>query len=265
MVGPRYPQWASIEDRFVSWENAARLTPDRPDVWYGLGDAYFHVGELAGRDTGFVRAEAAFRRAVLLDSGFTAPLEHLVQIALLRNDLPAARRYWALQSARDSTSETAVYLRWRMALAFGDSATVRRIEAAFDTIPTGVLTRIAGWALVDGVGVPTAWRAARVYLERAGGRDGDFPERVYHVIAGNLGRFAERAHVLQYLRRKQRVPSDTTFEVYYDAAIADGDVVRAGEVRAHFESAGSAVFRMSERHTLDPNDGGRKPGHARPR
>jgi len=222
-LGPDYPAWPSYRQRLETWETASRLAPERPEAWYGLGDTYFHVGQLIGRDSGFARSEAALSRAVALDSAFMAPLVHLVQIAILRGDTLAARRLWAVYVRRDSTSESAAYLRWRVAVALGDSATARRFEAAFDTLPIGVLNRVASWAVVDGVGVEPAWRAARTAVLRASGQDVELTRRVFVSLAGNLGRFAEREIVRRGFSGA-RSSTEVTRDIDYVNALAmDGD------------------------------------------
>jgi serine/threonine-protein kinase len=189
---PRFPSVSSRREALEAWQNAVRVAPERPDAWYGLGDTYFHLGQLLGQDSGFAAAEAALTRAVALDSSFTAPLGHLVQIAILRRDTSAVRRLHRLYAGRDSTSEAAAYLRWHVAITLGDSATARSIETALDTLPIGVLYRIAGWAQVDGAGIETAWRAARLASRRASPQDAVLASRVLQTLAINTGHFAER-------------------------------------------------------------------------
>ena len=248
-LGPGYPAPTTHGQRLAAWEDVVRLAPEQPEAWYGLGDTRFHLGRLLGRDSGFAQAEPAFARAVALDSAFTAPLVHLVQIAVLRGDLPAARRLAALYASRDSTSESAAYVRWRVAVALGDSATSRAIEAGMDTLPVGVLNLIAGWASQDGVAVETAWRAARTAVRRASGPDADYAMRVFMVLAANLGRFAERESVRQRWLKAQSRPTDRDAEIIEEAMVLDGDSVagraalarlQAGARRSRSESAACA-------------------------
>ena len=222
-LGPSYPALTTHGQWLGAWETAARLAPTQPEAWYGLGDTYFHLGALTGRDSGFAQAEAAFARAVALDSNFTAPMVHLVQIAIVREDPRAVRRLAAVYAARDSTSESAVYLRWRVAVALGDSAKARAIEGALDTLPVGVLEQIASWASQDGVAVETAWRAARIAVRRASAQEADYAMRVFMVLAANLGRFTEREAVRQRWLRRQSRPVDGDAERLEEAVVLDGD------------------------------------------
>ncbi|MDX1396837.1 MAG: hypothetical protein R3195_20855, partial [Gemmatimonadota bacterium] len=57
--------------------------PEWSDAWMALGEVYYHLPTL---DQGIVRAEDAFKRALLSDPGFTPPLVHLSEIAYRRGD-----------------------------------------------------------------------------------------------------------------------------------------------------------------------------------
>jgi len=234
-LGPSYPASMTHGQRLGAWEDAVRLAPAQPEAWYGLGDTRFHLGQLLGRDNGFAQAEAAFERAVALDSSFTAPLAHLVQIAILRGGTRTVRRLAALYADRDSTSESAAYLRWRVAVALGDRATARAIEAALDTLPVGVLDQIASWASLDGVGVETAWRAAQTAVRRASPREADYAMRVFMVLAANLGRFTEREAVRQRWLKQQSRPVDRDAEILEEALVLDGDSAAGRAALARLE------------------------------
>ena len=117
------------------WQAATAAYPDRAEVWYWLGDAYFHNGRALGVDDWYGLAEQAFRRGWALDSAnamdalaparspvFAEPLEHMVAIAQMKGDTASVLRLTSLGSAADSTGDRNWYLRWHRALALGDSA-----------------------------------------------------------------------------------------------------------------------------------------------
>ena len=237
-LGPAYPSLSSPRQLLEAWQTAVNDAPERPDAWYGLGDTYFHLGRLLDRDSGFVQAEAALARAVALDSGFTAPLAHLVQIAILRRDSVATGRLEREYARLDSTSDVAAYLRWHVALVLGDSATARTFDAALDTLPLGVLYLIAGWAQVGGVGVGTAWRAAHSALRRATGGDAIYAERVVASLSANAGHFAERLDALRRWFEGEGLRLDTLANTLAGAVWLDGDLVagRAMLARPDFGS-----------------------------
>ena len=103
---------------------AVAAYPDRPETWYGLGDAYFHWGLLAGIQDPLRRAQEAFQRGWQLDSAaregppagpVVEPLIHLVELAHLRGDTAEVRRWTAHILAADSSSEQARALEWHRA------------------------------------------------------------------------------------------------------------------------------------------------------
>ena len=123
------PQW--IE----RWQAALRANPNRAEVWYALGDAYYHVGRLVGLDDPLALAAEAFQRGWASDSmdgaGSLAyrrspivaePLIHMVEIAQMQGDTASVRRLAALQLDFDSTSVFGWYIRWHRAVSLGDSA-----------------------------------------------------------------------------------------------------------------------------------------------
>jgi hypothetical protein len=54
------------------WQDAAGAFPDRADMWYNLGDVYYHDGLLAGVTDPFRYANEAFQRGWTIDSGRVA-------------------------------------------------------------------------------------------------------------------------------------------------------------------------------------------------
>ncbi|MGD8698748.1 MAG: hypothetical protein PVJ43_05625 [Gemmatimonadales bacterium] len=94
--------------------------PDDPELWFQLGEAYYHIGSIASVPD--AERFQPFNRALALDSSFTAPLIHLVELASEHRDPEAFDLYTRLYLARDSTSTEAVRLRTAHALARGSAA-----------------------------------------------------------------------------------------------------------------------------------------------
>jgi serine/threonine-protein kinase len=167
LVGPRFPEPATPPEQLAAWERVIAVTPDRGEGWYGLGDVLFHHGRFLEADSAFQGARAAFDRAVSLDSGYAAPLAHLVQIAILNDDRPAVRRLASLYSKLDSTGDVAEFLRWRVALALDDTAGARRVREQLDGFSSPALRRIITWSQLEGVGVGDGLRSIALLEARS--------------------------------------------------------------------------------------------------
>jgi hypothetical protein len=132
-------------------DSATRFTPDRAEAWFELGDAYFHMGRALGVADARDRARGAFARAAGLDSGFAAPLEHLVELAAMAGDTAEVRRVAAVYFSVDSAGDLADFVRWRVAAALEDSAARAVIRANMRRMTPATLFRIAGTAQLDGI------------------------------------------------------------------------------------------------------------------
>ena len=156
LAGRRFPALTPVRERVEDWEIALRLAPDRARAWFGLGDVLFHLGDVAGIPDAQGRARAAFDRALMLDSASAPALLHRIEMAAREGDLPTIRRLAPRAEGPTVPGDAAQFLRWRIALALGDSAARQEVLAALDTLSPLALYRIAGWAQLDGAGVEDA-------------------------------------------------------------------------------------------------------------
>jgi serine/threonine-protein kinase len=216
-------QGTSAPTMFASLNMVTTAYPDRPETWYGLGDAYYHLGRLAGIEGSLERAEDAFRRGWQLDSAaegksalaraaplVAEPMSHMVELAHMRGDTAEVRRLVTRVLGADSSSDLARELRWHLALIDGDSA--RRtfwdgIGTATQTTTMRVVLFIV-WSGVGGEDLPRAMsedaRRLRLhdpgyakFAQRVGalnsGRPSDVP--AVREAAGNLGEPALRSRI----------------------------------------------------------------------
>ena len=164
LVGPRYPELSSEREFLSSWEAAVVAAPAEAEAWYELGDALYHAGGVLGEDPLHSRAREAFRRAVQLDSDFTAPIVHLIDFAAQEHDAPALRHLSALYFAQDSAGELVDYLHWRIATALADSPAMARLSSRMPTMPGESLRRILVAAQLDGIATSDAESAATAWV-----------------------------------------------------------------------------------------------------
>jgi tetratricopeptide (TPR) repeat protein len=156
---------SNLPEHFRGWSAAADAYPDRAEIWYQLGDAYYHHGARAGFEDPLGLAADAFLRGWHVDSMngrqlpvagradvLAEPISHLVEMAQLDGDASRVRRLIAVGLASDPASPRAHYLRWHAALASGDSA-LKVFWADSLRLPTLSLALIYRFTASSGVGM----------------------------------------------------------------------------------------------------------------
>ncbi|HSD30486.1 MAG TPA: serine/threonine-protein kinase [Gemmatimonadales bacterium] len=164
LLGPRYPELSSERDFLAAWEAAVTAAPAEAEAWYELGDALYHAGAVLGEDIQHRRAIDAFHRAARLDSEFTAPIVHLIDLAARDDDAVSLRSLSALYFMKDSVGDIVDYLQWRTAAALGNRSALARLAARMPGIPKESLRRILVAAQLDGIPTMDAERAASAWV-----------------------------------------------------------------------------------------------------
>src|SRR5439155_12704285 len=140
---------------------AARF-PEDAEVWYLLGDAYFHLGHFS-----FLPLDSMvqpLQRAIALDSSFSPAYLHLVEYAFLQGDSATA---WTLidrlrRIAPDSPKAVGLWLAY--ALSWGTAHRRAAAEATLDTAETlALLTAKHATNYAPDLAEPTL-RAARALV-----------------------------------------------------------------------------------------------------
>lgn len=228
-VGPTYPRPSTIREQLGATEEALRLAPDRVELWYELGDIHFHWGRIIGGPDWERRAEDALRRAVELDSAFAPPMHHLVALYARQRRRDDLRAVATATLAAEPDGATADYVRWRAALARGDSSVVR--PGTLDSLATETIGWIAMNAVDDGVAIAFGRRAAEIRAARPGNREQRFERALSRYAAAlNAGRPREALALLASLRDVQ---PDSAFDLrllVLSGLYGDGD--RAAAERA---------------------------------
>lgn len=172
MAGPpqgngSQPMPASLAQLLAAAQRAVDLAPDRPEGWYLVGEAEFHGASGLGHGDADARAEAAFTRAIQLDSTYILPYDHLVEIAIHEGMLDRARALADRFEALSPDGDLVPFVRWRVALASRDTTELRRIRESFPNTSTQSLLRIMGTAVLEADGLGDAVAAERAGLTRA--------------------------------------------------------------------------------------------------
>ena len=160
-AGPRYPSPSPEVEQLAAWQRAVTLAPDRADVWYELGERYFHGGTLALADARD-RSNAALRRALDLDPAHTPSRRLLVLLAARLRDSTVLAELATPRALNDSMGDFGPFMRWRVALARNDSAELQSVREGIPRMNRSNLRAIAMATQFDAIGVEDGARAIRV-------------------------------------------------------------------------------------------------------
>jgi serine/threonine-protein kinase len=166
-AGPNYPGASSYLDILKAKERYVSLAPDRADAWFELGDGLFHMGAVVGYPDAEARAADALERALALDSTFAPAAEHLLLIEAHRGDTGAVRRLGTHFLSIDPASENADGVRWRMAVALGDTAELSVIQRRRDTLTPISAHTMAYMSQMDAVDLDRAQHVADAAVQNA--------------------------------------------------------------------------------------------------
>lgn len=194
--------WINATWGFSVVDAAVRMHPERPEVWYALGDTHYHLGALVGEEQWRERASEAFRRGWLLDSAAGAgaageppiaePMVHFVELAHMRHDTAEVVRLVSSVLAVDSTSNLARVLMWHRAVMTSDSAREEfwaNIASATQEATKEIVLFIA-WT---GLGTDDVERARAADEARLRAHNAGFSTFAFNVQALNGGRPREVA------------------------------------------------------------------------
>jgi DNA-binding SARP family transcriptional activator/TolB-like protein len=248
LVGPTYPIRPTMQVRLAAWERAASLAGDRADVWFALGDEYFHNGALLGIDEPMARASKAFERALAIVPGYSAPLVHLIQIRALENDTAGIRSLLD-RHALDAIEGEQFFAQWRVREALADKRRARSDLPGIDRADEESLRAIVLTSLYEGIGQDGASAALDEMFARAvTTRETRGALLGRHAFDMVRGRFEMAARSLDALAALDA----TSSEAYrYDVA----DAMYDGGDRTRAERAAQALRRLlSTEKSLTPKE-----------
>ena len=242
-AGPNYPAASSYLEILRAKEHYVDVAPDRADAWFELGDGLFHFGAVVGYPDADARAADALRRALALDSTYAPAAEHLLLIEAHQGDTSAVRRLGSHFLAINPQSENADGVRWRMAVALGDSAALAEITRRRDTLTPISAHTMAYMSQLDAVDLDRAQRIADAAVESARAQGDRFAALVSaHDLALNRGR--PSAAIVANTRARDVAAANARVylrERVRDALYWDGD-----------SAAAAAAVRELERTAFGP-------------
>jgi tetratricopeptide (TPR) repeat protein len=83
----------AVRRLFATLRTARDSFPTDPEIWFALGDAYFHFGNGPRLTVNEDTTLAAFDRSIQLDSGFTPAYIHALEMRLARDGRDVGLRY----------------------------------------------------------------------------------------------------------------------------------------------------------------------------
>lgn len=132
-IGENFPAPQSYLGSIRAWETLSSKYPDSPDVWFELGDHYFHYGNIAGIAEPHTRAHAAWTKATSLDPTYSPAWEHQIELHARRGDTASLREVRA-QLVRLGSEEIDSEIGLTYALAMNN-----------DTLRTRLLSEMPTW------------------------------------------------------------------------------------------------------------------------
>lgn len=231
-----YPRAASARQVLANWENVAHGLPELPDAHFWYGHVLLFQGPAMGLEDARPRARASFQRALELDERYTPALLGLIDAAAFDRDTIVMNALVARYTARDSTSDEAFYIRWRLAALRGDATGLRLLRARFSSLGPSALTRIRLMAQLDATSLDDAARANSLLLAGAGSAvERQLGLHSARQIALNGGRPAEARAILAVKR-----------ELEPNADLQRGYAIRDGMFWDSDSAAAAAAVRAFE-------------------
>jgi tetratricopeptide (TPR) repeat protein len=165
--GPKYPLPSLAPEQLAAWRRLADLAPNDAESWYTLGARLFHDGATAGVPGAESRATATLERALSIDSGHAPAGRLLLHLATTRRSSSHLDDLVTDTAVAGPLKPFAPFLRWRIALARGDTADLRRVRSSLRRLDHFNLRAMAQASQFDGLGITDGGRAIEVLGARA--------------------------------------------------------------------------------------------------
>lgn len=204
LAGPRYPAPSPATLQRGAWERLVTRFPDDAEAWYVLAARLFHQGAVAGVPTPHARAVFALTRALDLDPGNVPARTLLAQLAAGQPGDPAAGAIPGPRALQNAGGPLGPFLRWRVAIARGDSASLVAVRDTLRRLEPATLRALARASQFDAVALGDARRA----LGELRSRTAQTSERVeiavaHHSLALNEGRLRDARNALDRIKDLQ--------------------------------------------------------------
>ncbi|MGQ0563041.1 MAG: BTAD domain-containing putative transcriptional regulator, partial [Gemmatimonadota bacterium] len=234
LVGPAYPAPSRSAAVLEAWEAAARLAPNRAEVWYGLASAIAQQRAFRPSGDDYERASAALQRARELDPGFARAY---LLLARITPETTAS----AATLPGDSVEALAPFMRWLSEARAGDTTKLALLADSLTGFGPANLRTLAAVSQFEGVRLQDAERALRILLDRSHGSQESLELAIaLHSLALNR---SDSAAALEVTRQLQRLRPATRAHLrlrVLDAVFANGDSIAASNAARELVAATAA-------------------------
>jgi DNA-binding SARP family transcriptional activator len=222
LAGPAYPAPSVATALIAAWQRPVELDPASADAWYGLAVRLVHEGAAAGVLDAPGRAISTLHHALLVSPGHRPSRELLLSMGEI-----------ALPVRADSLAALPSLVRWRAAVARGDSAALRRQRGSWTGLDASALRGIA-LASLDDAARPGDATAALALLHARAGTPRDQVDVILgeHALAMNEGRMAVATAAITRLRRAQPAGDAWLRLRVLDALYGEGSTVDGSKAAA---------------------------------
>jgi DNA-binding SARP family transcriptional activator len=241
-LGWRYAEAHTARLEVAAWEDAVEAGPDRLFHWQGLFNACY---SLCSSYTSSWRRPLLAVHDSLLARGDSSRIEEALEVATMAGDSARLRAY------SEVLPPDALYARWVAALGLGDEEERAAVMDRLPELSRGWLMRLGNFAILSGLGLDDAERAAKVVPSDRR------PGSVYALRQAVLAR--ERGRHVEYRRLRDRM-----FQLFdvnaHLAALAAANVVAewAGfgepETEATLDEADRALSTVIRRNSAASPD-----------
>jgi DNA-binding SARP family transcriptional activator/TolB-like protein len=165
--GPKFPMPSFAAEQLAAWRRLVDAAPNDAESWYTLGARLFHDGAPAGLSEAESRATAALARALSIDADHAPAGLLLVHLKTMRRDESQLDDLTLDTALAGPLRPFAPFLRWRIALARGDTTNLRRIRGSLRRLDHFNLRAMAQASQFDGLGIADGAQALEIQGSRA--------------------------------------------------------------------------------------------------
>ena len=169
-------------DGLQALRQGVRKYPDDVELWFTLGETYYHLGQYAFSTD--AQHDEAWARAIELDPGLAPLYIHPIEVAFERADSARASELTERYVRLAPNGQYADDFRHTLALLWGSEASRARALAAVDTLESGDLSNIVSYTTHPRFLAISAEIATRLRQQE----DWGFPYRLWrtYVVGGDV-------------------------------------------------------------------------------